>query len=202
VADQRVFVVDSEVTVLEAVGKTLGSLALEVTCFVQAKKCLERLRSEKCDLLVADVKISDMDGIEFVSNVRRHAPWVPVLAITDHDDVPTAVRAIKAGAVDIVEKPLDRSELAGKVMSILQENALTNTCVDSPLTPVETRVLKLVVGGKTNREMAYLLGRSVRTIEWHRANVMQKLGVDSLLGLIKRAAVLGIIHLNGEGEHE
>lgn len=70
----------------------------------------------------------------------------------------------------------------------------------NPLTRVETRVLKLVIGGKTNSEMAHLLGRSVRTIEWHRANVMKKLGVDSLLGLIKRASALGIIDLNGKAE--
>lgn len=198
--DKKVFVVDGDVKGLEIIGETLGSLDLEVTCFVRPTKCLARLRSEKCDLLIADVKTPEMDGIELVAQVRRHAPWVPVLLVIDQGDVPTAVRAVKAGAEDVIEQPLDRNELINKVTSVLQENASNNTGVGRPLTEIQMKVLKLIVDGRSNREMADLLERSIRTIEEHRANMMEKLGARNLLDLIKRAVSLGLLDLSDYGE--
>lgn len=199
-AQQRVFVVDDEVKVLEAVGETLGNLGVEVTCFVRPIQCLERLRSQKCDLLLADLRMPEMDGIELVTNVKRYAPWVPVVVITGYGDVPTAVRAIKAGAIDFIEKPLDKDELVKRVESILRENVLANACVGRPLTAIQMKVLKLVIDGKSNKEIADLLARSVRTIEVHRAHMMEKLGVSNLLDLIKRAVALGLVDLMTQQE--
>ncbi|MHC4431796.1 MAG: response regulator transcription factor [Planctomycetota bacterium] len=193
--ERKVFVIDDEVKVLEAVGKALGSLSVEVTCFVRPSKCLGLLRSQKCDLLIADLKMPEMDGIEFVTNVQRYAPWVPVLVMTEHGDVPGAVRAMKAGAIDLVEKPLEKDNLIRTVESILQEDVLSNACVGKPLTAVQTKVLKMVIDGKSNKEIADLLDRSVRTIEVHRAHMMERLGVSSLLELVKRAAALGLVDL-------
>lgn len=192
--------VDSDVKGLEVIGETLGSLDLEVTCFVRPSKCLARLRTEKCDLLIADLRMPEMDGIELASEVRRHVPWVPVLLVTDHGDVSTAVRAIKAGAQDVVERPLDRTELINKVRSILQESAADNTSVGRSLTEIQMKVLKLIIDGRSNREMADLLERSIRTIEEHRANMMEKLGARNLLDLIKRAVSLGLLDLSDYGE--
>ena len=193
--ERNVFVVDDEVKVLEVVGATLGSLSVEVTCFVHPVKCLERLRSQKCDLLIADLRMPEMDGMELVTNVRRHAPWVPVLIMTGYGDVPTAVRAIQAGAVDLIEKPLDKDTLIRTVKSILRENVLGNTCVGKALTAIQMKVLKMVIDGKSNKEIADLLDRSVRTVEVHRANMMEKLGVSNMLDLVKRAATLGLVDL-------
>jgi two-component system response regulator FixJ len=193
--ERKVFVVDGEVKVLEVVGKALGSLSVEVTCFVRPGKCLGLLRSQKCDLLIADLEMPEMDGIELVTNVKRHAPWVPVLVMTQHGDVSGAVRAMKAGAVDLIEKPLDKDNLIRRVESILQESALSNTCVDKPLTVIQMKVLKMVVDGMTNKEIADLLDRSVRTVEVHRAHMMAKLSVSNLLDLVKRAVALGLIDL-------
>ncbi|KPK34241.1 MAG: hypothetical protein AMJ65_18555 [Phycisphaerae bacterium SG8_4] len=192
---RRVFVVDDEIKVLEVVGETLGSLSVEVTCFVRPSKCLRLLRSQKCDLLIAGLRMPEMDGIELVTNVRHHAPWVPVLIMTDFSDVRSAVRAMKAGAVDLIEKPLDKDNLARTVESILQENVLSNTCVGKPLTEIQMKVLKMVIDGKSNKEIADLLDRSVRTVEVHRAHMMQRLGVSNLLDLVKRAATLGLVDL-------
>ncbi len=200
IVEQSVFVVDNELKVLEAVGETLGNLGVEVTCFVHPAKCLERLSSQKCDLLIADLKMPEMDGIELVASVKRMAPWVPVLIITGYGDVRTAVSAIKAGAVDFIEKPLDKQNLVRTVKAILQENVLPNASVGKPLTAVEAKILKLVIDGKSNRDIAELLKRSVRTIEVHRAHMMDKLGVNSLLDLVKRAVALGLVDLPANHE--
>ncbi len=199
ILEQSVFVVDDEVKVLEVIGETLGTLSVEVTCFVRPTRCLERLRSaEGCDLLIADLRMPEMDGIELLANVRRATPWVPVMLMTGYGDVATAVRAIKAGAVDFMEKPLDKGNLLRTVKSILQENTFTTACVGKPLTAIQMKVLKLVIDGKSNKEIAELLGRSVRTIEVHRAHMMEKLGVSSLLDLVKRAVSLGLVDLTAE----
>jgi len=200
IVEQSVFVVDNELKVLEVVGETLGSLGIEVTCFVHPAKCLERLSSQKCDLLIADLKMPEMDGMELVASVKRMAPWVPVLIITGYGDVRTAVSAIKAGAVDFIEKPLDKQNLVRTVKAILQENVLPNASVGKPLTAVEAKILKLVIDGKSNRDIAELLKRSVRTIEVHRAHMMDKLGVNSLLDLVKRAVALGLVDLPANHE--
>ena len=115
----------------------------------------------------------EMDGIELVTNVKHHAPWVPVLIMTDDGDVRTAVRAMKAGAVDLIERPLNKDDLIRMVESILQKDVLSNACVGKPLTAVQMRVLKMVIDGKSNKEIADLLDRSIRTVEVHRANMME-----------------------------
>jgi FixJ family two-component response regulator len=119
-----------------------------------------------------------------------------MIGIVNQGDVSAAVRMLRAGAIDIFEKPLDERPIKQIVESLMLENDDANPSDGRALTAAEMRVLNLIIRDKTNSEMAYLLGRSVRTVEWHRANIMKKLGVDSLLGLIKRAAALGIISLD------
>jgi len=148
IAERHVFVVDDEVRVLEAIEETLGTLGVQVACFVHPAKCLERLRSDKCDLLIADLRMPEMDGIELLGNVKHHSPWVPVLIVTGYGDIPSAVQAIKAGAVDFIEKPLHKDHLLRVVESILQDGDPANKSVGRPLTAIQTRVLKLVVAGK------------------------------------------------------
>jgi len=198
-SERVVFVLDDDVKRLETIGRTLGSLHLEVICFIRPAKCLERLRCENCDLVVADLTMCGIDGMDLAAKFTRLKPWIPVIGIIDAGDVTAAVRALRAGVADIVEKPLDEERLKLMVNSLMRENSPSDNWVGRSLTVVETRVLKLIIGDKTNSEMAHLLGRSVRTIEWHRANIMKKLGVDSLLGLIKRSAALGIVDLNITG---
>ncbi len=195
-SERVVFVLDGDAEVRASVGRALGSMNAEVVFFVRPATCLEQLACGRCDLIIADSKICELDGADLVAKSARLNPWIPVIVTIERDDVTAAVAAMKAGAVDVLEKPLDEERLRTRVESIIREDVLTDTCPDNPLTRVETRVLKMIIGGKTNSEMAHMLGRSVRTIEWHRANVMRKLGVDGLVGLIKRAAALGIIDLN------
>ena len=122
------------------------------------------------------------------------------MIITGYGDVPTAVEAIKAGAADFIEKPLDKKSFVRKVKSLLPENG-NHKHLGKSLTKSEERVLKLVLNGKNNQEIASLLSRSRRTIEVHRANMMHKLGVENLVDLVKQAAAMGLIGLPGDQDH-
>ena len=195
--DQHIFFVDDELKVRQVVAETLGQLSVRVTCFPCASDCIEQLGSQKCDLLITDLKLPEMDGIDLMRHVQRMAPYVPVLIVTGYGDIPTAVEAIKAGAADFIQKPLDKTSFVRKVKSLLPENG-NHKHPGKPLTQSEQRVLKLVLNGKSNREIAGLLTRSQRTIEVHRAHAMHKLGVESLVELVKRAAVMGLIEPPGD----
>ena len=198
--EQLIFVVDDEPKVCEAIRETLEESGAKVTCFARAAECLERLRCQRCDLLITDLRMPEMDGIELLTNARAIAPLLPVLMITGYGDIPTAVQAVKAGAVDFIEKPLAKDDFLRKVKSILQDSHSAGASVAAPLTPRETRVLELIIEGKTNQEIADLLHRSIRTIEVHRSRVMNKLGAENLIDLLKRAAVIGLVDLQAKQE--
>ena len=186
-----IFLVDDEPKIRQVVAATLERSGLAVSCFENAADCLEGLHSQRCDLIIADLRMSGMDGIELTRQVKRRSPWIPVLILTGYGDVPTAVEAIKAGAVDFIEKPIDRKSFVRKVKSLLAPNG-NHDELGQPLTESEERILQLILGGKTNKDIAVLLNRSIRTIESHRAHVMQKLGAGSLVDLVKRAAAMGL----------
>jgi len=137
----------------------------------------------------------EMDGMELLTKARRLAPWLPILVITGYGDIPMAVAAIKAGAVDFIEKPLDKKSFLWKVKSILQQSTVDDSYRGKSLTESEMRVLKLIISGKSNKEIAYILHRSIRTIEVHRGHLMHKLDVDNVVDLVKRAAMMGLVEL-------
>ena len=200
--DQHIFFVDDAPKLRQVIAETLARCGLEVSCFPCATDCIERLSSQKCDLLITDLRLPDKDGIDLVRDVKRLAPYVPVLIVTGYGDVPTAVEAIKAGAADFIEKPLDKESFVRKVKSLLPENG-NHKHLGKSLTKSEERVLKLVLHGKSSQEIASLLSRSRRTIEVHRAHVMHKLGADSLVDLVKRAVAMGLVGLpTSEGPDE
>ena len=192
---QRIFFVDDEPKICEVVCETLEESGFEVSCFICAADCLEQLHSPACDLLVTDVKMPDMDGMELLTEAKRLAPWIPILVITGYGNIPMAVTAIRAGAVDFIEKPLDKKSFLWKVKSILQQNTFNDSYKGKPLTESEMIVLKLIISGKSNKEIAHLLHRSVRTIEVHRSHLMRKLDVDNVVDLVKRAAMMGLVEL-------
>ena len=194
-AKQHIFLVDDEPKIREVVSETLGEVGFGVSCFACATDCLVQLNLQKCDLLITDVKMPGMDGIELLYEIRRSFPWLPVLVITGYADIPTAVRTVKAGAKDFIEKPLSKKSFVWKVKSILQESTITDSSVGKSLTASEMKVLKLILSGKSNTEIAYLLHRSVRTIEVHRNHLMRKLDVDNVVDLVKRAAKMGLIQM-------
>jgi FixJ family two-component response regulator len=200
IAKQHIFFVDDEPGIRDVVSETLEELGSKVSCFTNAADCLEQLYRQKCDLLITDVKMPEMNGIELLTEAKRLAPWVPVLVITGYGNIPTAVTALKTGAVDFIEKPLHKETFLRKVTSILQQSTSTHTHTGKSLTKSEKRILKLIIEGKSNKEIADLLNRSIRTIEVHRAHGMHKLGVDNLRDLIKRATGMELVDLDANKE--
>ena len=195
IAEQHIFFLDDEPAIREVVRETLEDLNFTVSCFGSPTECLAQLRSQKCHLLITDLKMPGKDGIELLTDVRHLAPWVPVLMITGYGDIPTAVKAMKAGAVDFIEKPLDKKNFVRKIRSVLKKNVSAHPELGASLTRNETKILQLIVAGMGNKEIASLLHRSARTVEVHRAHLMHKLGVDNLVDLIKRVASMGLIDL-------
>jgi FixJ family two-component response regulator len=190
IAKQHVFFVDDKPKVCKMVGRTLKQAGLKVTCFTCAADCLKQLRSRRCDLLITDVKMTGMDGIELLTEVKRIIPSLPVLVVTGYGDIPMAVEALKVGASEFIEKPLDRQSFLSAVESVLKRNALIHQIVGDVLTKTEMIVLRLILDGKSNKEIAMLRQRSVRTIEVHRIRIMRKIGVDNLVDLVKQTAVV------------
>jgi len=188
---RHIFFVDDELKVRQVVAETLEQLSARTTCFPCALDCLEQLGSQKCDLLITDLRMPEMDGIELARRARLLAPWMPIMIITGYGDIPTAVKALKAGVADFIEKPLDKKSFVQRVKSLLPENG-NHKHLGEPLTQTEQRVLRFVLDGNSNKDIASLLNRSRRTVEVHRARVMRKLGADSLVNLVKRTTTMGL----------
>lgn len=186
----NVFFVDDEPEMHTVIADELEGIGCKVTCFASAADCLEQLGKQNCNLLITDVNMPDMDGLALLNKVRHIAPWVPVMIITGYGDVPMSVKALKSGAVDFIEKPLDRKSFLHKVETILKTDDFVDTPVGRTLTKTEKKVLKLILEGRGNKEIAYKLGRALRTVELHRSHIMHKFGVDSVVNLVKKTALM------------
>jgi two-component system response regulator FixJ len=198
----QVVFVDDEPKVCDAVRKTLERVGINVQCFPSADDCLAYLAEQRCDLLVTDVRMPGKDGLELLREARRQLPWLPVVVVTGYGDVPMAVRALRAGAADFLEKPLDREVLLGVVRTQLERHAPQSTLFDLALTKTEMRVLRLILDGQNNRDIAGALHRSPRTVEVHRSNLMRKLGASNIVGLLRRAADAGLLNESTPGANE
>ena len=185
---EHVFFVDDEPKVRLVVRKTLERAGMNVTCFSSADACLTHLDGERCDLLITDVKMPGKDGIELLTAVKALQPWLPVIAVTGFGDVPMAVEALKAGAADFIEKPLDRDAFLETVRSVAQQSAVQGALLEHSLTRTEMKILYHILEGKNNREIADVLHRSPRTVEVHRRHLMQKLNASNVVELLRRAA--------------
>lgn len=184
--------VDDDEGMRKLISEELGRINCNVRCFSNGDDCLKHLAKKECHLLITDVIMPGMDGMDLLSRVRRLAPWVPVMMVSGFADIPMSVRAFKLGAVDFIEKPLDRKAFLHKVKAILKQNDYIDTPASHTLTKTEEKILKLILDGKGNKEVAYILDRAVRTVERHRSNVMRKFGVDNIVDLVKTAALTNI----------
>jgi two-component system response regulator FixJ len=189
----RVVFVDDEPKVRSVVHKTLERAGVAVRCFPCAEDFLQDLAAEKCDLLITDVKMPGKNGMELLTEVKKRLPRMPVLIVTGYADVPLAVRALKAGAADFVEKPLDRDTFLQTVERLIERHARPAAILEESLTRTERKILYLVLDDRNNREIATALHRSVRTVEGHRNHLMQKLGVTNIIELLRWAADMGLL---------
>jgi two-component system, LuxR family, response regulator FixJ len=187
-----IFFVDDEPSVCKAVQIALAHADYRVSTFTDPLECLATVEKNRCDLVICDVKMPTMSGLSLLVRIKSARPALPVVLVTGYGDVPMAVKALKAGAAHFIEKPLDTPTLLAVVESVLSTSSPLNLMQDRPLTKAEKRVLDLVVQGKSNREIADLLHRSIRTVEDHRTNIMHKLHVSNIVDLIRLVVSLDL----------
>jgi two-component system, LuxR family, response regulator FixJ len=188
-----IFVVDDELFICKALRQSLTEHSYLVRTFCRAQECLEALRGADCDLLITDVSMPEMDGIELLRETKKIKPYLPVLLITGYGEIPIAVKAVKAGAFDFIEKPLDEETLLPIVQAALKQNPSAFSPEGQPLTKSEQRILSLIVDGNGNKEIAHILGCSTRTVENHRYRMMCKLKVNSTASLVRTALTAGLV---------
>jgi len=187
-----VYFVDDEPSICQMVRDILSELFYRVVTFTRAEECLVEITKSKCDLLITDINLPGMNGIELLEEVKKLRANLPVLMITGRGDIREAVHAMKAGAIDFLEKPLDMETFIPLVTSILEQNAQQSKYDIAGLTNTEKRVLQMIVDGKSNKEIAWIWKCSVRTIENHRYRLMRKMKTENMASLIKTAIVSGL----------
>jgi FixJ family two-component response regulator len=189
----RVFVIDDEQDVREALSMLIRSVGLQVEIFGNALEFLNHYRLELPGCIVADIRMPGMSGLELQEKLNAMGATIPMIFISGHADVPTAVRAIQEGAMDLLEKPFSDQHLLDKVQSAIRRDQERRTEADAracvrrlydSLTPREKEVMAEVVTGKMNKVIACDLNLSIRTVELHRANLMDKMRVHSVAELV------------------
>jgi two-component system response regulator FixJ len=162
-----------------------------ISGFSGYQECLDKLATKPCDLLIVDLDGCEMEAIGVLEQARRMAPWLSSLAIVGHAAVPCAIKAIKAGASDCLDKPVPVERLVAAVgMQLARVDASTRRRPRA-LTQMEVQILQLILAGKTSYDIAARLHRSKRTIDVHRKNIMRKLQATGLVDLIRRALEMG-----------
>lgn len=169
----------------------LESAMYECVSFADAAECLRAFTPRSCDLLITDVQMPGMDGLELLHRAKKIAPWIPVIMMTSYANIPIAVKSVKEGAFDFIEKPFEVEKFLEVVDLAIKQNEFSYSTAGNALTKTEKIVLGLILEGKSNKGIAYALKRSERTIEVHRSHIMRKLNVDNVVDLVKRATSLG-----------
>jgi FixJ family two-component response regulator len=201
--EATVFVVDDEPAIRDSLAMLLRSVGLPSRAFPSATAFLEGLEAGATGCVIADVRMPGMSGLELQEALRARAARLPVIIITGHGDIAMAVRAMKAGAADFIEKPFNEQVLLDAVHRALAQGradaapAGTNRAEIearvAALTPREHEVLLLIAEGRPNKVVATRLGLSTRTVEVHRAKVMEKMGARSLAELVRMAIACDLI---------
>jgi FixJ family two-component response regulator len=197
-----VFVVDDEPAIRDSLALLLRSVGLPTRTFDSAQAFLDSFQPVPNACLLADVRMPGMSGLELQETLRTRGLKVPVIVLTGHGDIAMAVRAMKAGAADFIEKPYNDQVLIDSVNRAL---AASRSPQPSPaadragieariatLSPREREVMQFVIEGKPNKVIATRLGLSTRTVEVHRAKVMEKMQAASLAELVRMALAAGL----------
>jgi RNA polymerase sigma factor (sigma-70 family) len=193
-ADGVVYVVDDDAAVRDGLKWLIESVDLQVAPCPSAQAFLDAYDRSRPGCLVLDVRLRGMSGLDLQAELARRDISIPTIVVTGHGDVPMAVRAMKLGAIDFVEKPFNDQELLERIQKAIEadlearrgdrERAAACALL-ATLSPREREVLDLLVLGKANKEVADQLGLSTRTVEGHRARLMEKLSCGSLAELVR-----------------
>lgn len=201
-AEARVFIVDDEEAVRDSIGLLLRSVGLRAQGFPDARAFLDAYRPEQPGCLVLDIRMPRMSGLELQQELNRRGWGIPVIFISGHGDVPMAVEAMRAGAVDFLQKPFKDDELIRRVQKALDQDERLREQLNGreqirarfdALTPREREIAARLVAGEANKVIAIELSLSERTVELHRAHIMQKMearGLAQLVQMLMRLEVL------------
>jgi Response regulator len=189
-----VYIVDDDDGMRRALTVLMGTIGYHAIPFARPREFLEKYDPAQPGCLVLDVRMPEMSGLEVQQHLNRTGSMLPVILITGHGDIPMAVQAMKDGAYDFLQKPFRDQDLIDRINGALKQDAENRATLEKhadlkrryeSLTPREREVMALVVDGKANKVIAIDLGLSERTVEIHRANVMEKMGARSVAHLVK-----------------
>lgn len=195
-AEPIVFVVDDDPSVCRSTERLLRSIGLRVQTFSSAREFLKQPPSDRPACLVLDLRLPGLDGLELQTQLARAGIHIPIIFVTAHGDIPTTVRAMKAGAAEFLTKPFQSHGLLEAVRGAIQRDRIRRAAGAETgelrrryeqLTPREREVMALVTAGRLNKQAAGELTTTERTIKFHRANIMQKMGAQSLAELVRMA---------------
>lgn len=192
--DPRVFLIDDDDAYRHSLRTLLESVRITVEEFPTAQAFLDRPDHEGPGCVILDLLMPEMDGLELLEAFGHRLITMPVIVISAHGEIPSAVKSMQLGAVNFLQKPVNHQEFLGCVRAALADDRLYREQYGNPqgmaerlesLTRRERDVLNLIISGKANKVIAWDLGTSVRTIETHRANLMRKLKVRAVADLVR-----------------
>jgi two-component system response regulator FixJ len=200
--DSTVHVIDDDEALRDSLTFLLRTARLDVQSYPSAAAFLEALPQANLSCVITDVRMPGMSGIDLLRRLRERKISVPVIVITGHGDIPLAVEAMRIGAIDFLEKPFDDEVLIASVTAALKQKEGEakrhgeRAEIDGRLAALSNRerdVLGGLVAGRANKQIAYDLGISPRTVEIYRANLMSKMKAGSLSDLVRMALIAGIV---------
>ncbi|MHC5060518.1 MAG: response regulator transcription factor [Planctomycetota bacterium] len=194
--EQTVFIVDDDQAVLKGIKILVESIGIKAETFVSARDFLDGHSPARWGCLVLDIRMPEISGLELQKVLKERRISLPIIIVTGHGDAPTAVEAMKEGAFDFIEKPFSEQILLGKIQRALAQDAQARRA-DAEIARIKTKFAKLtkkehevmefVVAGNSSKKIAFELGVSHKTVEAHRTNIMEKLGVKSAVQLTRLA---------------
>lgn len=208
--EQMIYVIDDDEAVRLSLEFMLKATGIKARSFDSAKAFMAVLPDIGSGCVITDVRMPEMTGIDLLRHVKKTHPDLPVIIITGHGDISLAVEAMKIGATDFLEKPFDGQQLLAAVRQALTQDADTGKrkaeLADiqeklAALSNRERQVLEGLVAGNANKNIAFDLGISPRTVEIYRANLMTKMAANSLSDLVRMAMMAGIVTDPGKSGH-
>jgi RNA polymerase sigma factor (sigma-70 family) len=191
-AEPTVFVVDDDPEFRESIQLLLASVKMNVEAFASAEEFVASYRPERAGCLLTDVRMPGMSGLELQKWLAEKHTRIPVLVVTAHAEVPMAVEAMKAGAIEFVQKPYSPQRMLEQIRQAIKLDAQQRqqaaagrqvTQLVSSLSPREREIMDLLLAGRNTKEIAKQLKLSTKTVDFHRRNLLEKMGVDNVVEL-------------------
>jgi len=189
-----IFIIDDDPDMCKSLAWLLESVQLPIEIYHSGTAYLEVHDSNRRGCLLIDMRMPGMSGLQLLEQLNARQNPIPVIIISAHGDIPLAVRAMKSGAVDFISKPFNEQLLIERIQELIERDMHRHPYINQAslytrrfesLTPREREIMEQVVMGKMNKQIAYVLGISMKTVEQHRAKLMEKMQVGSLAELIK-----------------